>query len=105
MPADRNTKIVSAKFGNENAKSIATYESLGGYASLRKAFAMKPADIVAEVKASNLRGRAAAGIAATGAGLFHGALAGETGFTIFFAGGGMIVLGTRALAGPEAGAP
>ncbi len=63
MPADRNTKLVTARFGNEGAKSIATAESLGGYAALRKALAMRPADIVAEVKASNLRGRGGAGFA------------------------------------------
>src|SRR4029077_21197139 len=34
---------------------------LGGYAQLRKALAMRPDDITAEVKASNLRGRGGAG--------------------------------------------
>ena len=63
MPADRNTKLVSARFGNEGAKTIATYESLGGYQSLRKALAMRPEDVAAEVKASNLRGRGGAGFA------------------------------------------
>ena len=36
--------------------TIARYEATGGYAALRKAFGMKPEEIVAEVKASNLRG-------------------------------------------------
>jgi len=64
MPAaDRNTKLVSARFGNEGAKSLATYESTGGYAQLRKALAMRPEDIAAEVKTSNLRGRGGAGFA------------------------------------------
>ena len=63
MPADRNTKVVSARFGNESAKSLATYEASGGYRALRKALAMKPEDITAEVKASNLRGRGGAGFA------------------------------------------
>lgn len=39
---------------------LEVYEAHGGYAMLRKALAMKPADIIAEVKASNLRGRGGA---------------------------------------------
>ena len=61
MPADRNTRLVTRNFGNERARQIATYEQLGGYKSLRKALGMQPADIVNEVKASNLRGRGGAG--------------------------------------------
>jgi NADH-quinone oxidoreductase subunit F len=61
--ADRNTKLVSAKFGNEDAKTLAGYEKLGGYQMLRKALAMRPEDITNEVKASNLRGRGGAGFA------------------------------------------
>ncbi|MEK6743414.1 MAG: NADH-quinone oxidoreductase subunit NuoF [Nitrospirota bacterium] len=41
--------------------SLAEYEKAGGYRSLRKALAMPPQDIVALVKASNLRGRGGAG--------------------------------------------
>ena len=37
------------------------YEELGGYQSLKKAFAQKPDEIVAAVKASGLRGRGGAG--------------------------------------------
>lgn len=63
-PDFRNpTKLVSAKFGNEAAKRIAGYEQAGGYQVLRKALAMRPEDITAEVKASNLRGRGGAGFA------------------------------------------
>ncbi|MCC7519040.1 MAG: NADH-quinone oxidoreductase subunit NuoF [Verrucomicrobiae bacterium] len=40
---------------------LACYLRHGGYASLRKALAMRPAEIVAEVKASQLRGRGGAG--------------------------------------------
>lgn len=61
MPAAIGTKLVSAKFGNESAKTLAGYERLGGYQTLRKALAMRPEDIVNEVKASNLRGRGGAG--------------------------------------------
>ena len=63
MPADRNTKLVTQRFGNENARTLAGYEATGGYGGLRKALAMRPEDIVAEVKASNLRGRGGAGFA------------------------------------------
>lgn len=41
--------------------SISEYEKAGGYRSLRKALAMPPLDIIALVKASNLRGRGGAG--------------------------------------------
>ena len=61
MPAPIGTKVVYARHGNENAKSLPGYEASGGYASLRKALAMRPEDIIAEVKASNLRGRGGAG--------------------------------------------
>jgi NADH-quinone oxidoreductase subunit F len=40
---------------------IKEYEALEGYAALKKAYAMPPADVQAEVKASNLRGRGGAG--------------------------------------------
>ncbi len=40
---------------------INEYEALEGYAALKKAAAMQPADVQAEVKASNLRGRGGAG--------------------------------------------
>src|SRR5688572_31361598 len=59
--ADRNTKLVTVRFGNESAKSLASYEAMGGYATLKKGLAMRPEDITAEVKASNLRGRGGAG--------------------------------------------
>ncbi|MBI4684572.1 MAG: NADH-quinone oxidoreductase subunit NuoF [Nitrospirae bacterium] len=47
----------------ENPKSadINEYMNAGGYKALRKAFEMKPADIVEEVKRSGLRGRGGAG--------------------------------------------
>jgi NADH-quinone oxidoreductase subunit F len=40
---------------------IAQYEASGGYAALRKALTMAPADVVELVKDSNLRGRGGAG--------------------------------------------
>ena len=63
MTAEIGFKIVSAKFGDESAKTIAGYEKQGGYAALKKALGMKPEDITNEVKASNLRGRGGAGFA------------------------------------------
>jgi NADH-quinone oxidoreductase subunit F len=63
MPAPIGTKIVTAKFGNEDAKTLAGYEKQGGYQILRRALAMRPDDITNEVKASNLRGRGGAGFA------------------------------------------
>ncbi len=41
--------------------SLADYEREGGYTALRKALAMKPDEIVAEVKNSEIRGRGGAG--------------------------------------------
>src|SRR3954463_7079302 len=63
MPAEIGTRVVTARFGNNDARTLAGYEKTGGYATLRKALAMRPDDITAEVKASNLRGRGGAGFA------------------------------------------
>ncbi|MCJ7726219.1 MAG: NADH-quinone oxidoreductase subunit F, partial [Acidimicrobiia bacterium] len=44
-----------------DSQTLRRYEATGGYAVLRKALAeMKPEQITAEVKASNLRGRGGA---------------------------------------------
>jgi len=61
MPAPIGTKIVTNRIGDERAKTVAGYEATGGYKALRKALAMKPADIVEETKKSLLRGRGGAG--------------------------------------------
>jgi len=63
MPAPIGTKLVTKRFGDERARTIAGYEATGGYAMLKKALAMKPDDITNEVKVSNLRGRGGAGFA------------------------------------------
>jgi len=63
MPAEIGTKLVSARFGDDSARTVAGYEKQGGYQALRKALAMRPDDLVNEVKASNLRGRGGAGFA------------------------------------------
>ncbi|MFA5059560.1 MAG: NADH-ubiquinone oxidoreductase-F iron-sulfur binding region domain-containing protein [Candidatus Omnitrophota bacterium] len=44
--------------------SLKEYENLGGLSGLKKARAMKPLDVIAEVKASKLRGRGGAGFPA-----------------------------------------
>ena len=44
-----------------DSHTMSRYEATGGYTALRKALGMKPEEIVAEVKASNLRGRGGAG--------------------------------------------
>src|SRR3954463_8714851 len=63
MPAEIGTRVVTARFGNNDARTLAGYEKTGGYATLRKALAMTPDSITNEVKASNLRGRGGAGFA------------------------------------------
>jgi NADH-quinone oxidoreductase subunit F len=52
--------IISSRFG-KGATSIDKYIELGGYESTRKAIEMGPEAIIAEMKASNLRGRGGAG--------------------------------------------
>ncbi|HEX4422929.1 MAG TPA: NADH-quinone oxidoreductase subunit NuoF [Kofleriaceae bacterium] len=63
MPTEVGTHLVTTRFGNNDARTLAGYEKTGGYTQLRKALAMRPDDITAEVKASNLRGRGGAGFA------------------------------------------
>jgi NADH-quinone oxidoreductase subunit F len=59
-----DVKVTTQNFGNPDAKKISTYESLGGYKSLRKALRMKHDDVIEEVKKANLRGRGGAGFPA-----------------------------------------
>ena len=53
--------VLTKRFGTDQPWKIANYERLDGYAGLRKAIDMAPADLVALVKDSNLRGRGGAG--------------------------------------------
>ncbi len=55
-------RIVTKNFGVKDSHRLGVYESRGGFGALRKALAMKPADVTAEVKKSNLRGRGGAGV-------------------------------------------
>lgn len=57
-------KILSAKFDIKDANKIAVAKNLGAYATLDKLFAMKPEDVIEEVKKSGLRGRGGAGFPA-----------------------------------------
>jgi len=55
-------RIVLRNCGLIDPESLDEYESRGGYAGLRKAlFALTPAQVIEEVKASGLRGRGGAG--------------------------------------------
>ncbi|MFM8316597.1 MAG: NADH-quinone oxidoreductase subunit F, partial [Deltaproteobacteria bacterium] len=54
-------KILFKYISKDNLHSISVYESTGGYSSLKKAFSMKPDQIIDEVKKSGLRGRGGAG--------------------------------------------
>jgi NADH-quinone oxidoreductase subunit F len=55
------TPVLTKRFSTDQPWKIDNYERLDGYAALRKALAMQPADLVALVKESNLRGRGGAG--------------------------------------------
>lgn len=54
-------RIVLRNYGRIDPLKIEDYLALGGYKSLEKARGMKPADVITEVKRSNLRGRGGAG--------------------------------------------
>jgi NADH-quinone oxidoreductase E subunit len=54
-------RVLMKNRGVANSTDIATYTKTGGYKALPKALAMQPAEIVAQVKDSQLRGRGGAG--------------------------------------------
>ncbi len=61
-PHSRERRMILKNVGREDYDaSLDCYVRHGGYESLKKALRMKPEEIVAEVKASNLRGRGGAG--------------------------------------------
>ena len=53
--------VLLANVNRPNSEKITTYLDHGGYEALRKALKMSPDQIIAEVKASGLRGRGGAG--------------------------------------------
>ncbi len=60
--ADRMTRPLTWKLGADRAPiDLDAYEKTGGYGALRKALRMAPADVIAAVTESNLRGRGGAG--------------------------------------------
>jgi NADH-quinone oxidoreductase subunit F len=60
-PSPLETRILSRRFGLPNSASIETYLANEGYKAFQKSSGMKPAEIIEEVKISNLRGRGGAG--------------------------------------------
>src|SRR5580704_4407701 len=61
-PHPRETRIIFKNIDRPDwTNDIDCYLKDGGYADMKKAFAMPPQDIVNEVKASGLRGRGGAG--------------------------------------------
>ena len=59
-------KVLSARVGRKDSRSIETYLADGGYASVRKVLggAMTPEQVLEEVKKANVRGRGGAGFSA-----------------------------------------
>jgi NADH-quinone oxidoreductase subunit F len=57
------TLILTGRWGKKDSATLASYRADGGYRALEKALATSPAEIVEEVKRSNLRGRGGAGFA------------------------------------------
>ena len=56
----RQRRVTFARVGVVDPRDAADYEAHGGLAGLRRALALAPADVVAEVTASGLRGRGGA---------------------------------------------
>src|SRR5678810_352472 len=60
-PHERETLVLSKHFGEQEAIGLDGWRKRGGYVALQKALTMTPAEIVAIVKESGLRGRGGAG--------------------------------------------
>ena len=58
---DPLTPVLSDTWDADRSWTLASYVDRGGYEGLRAALAQDPADVVATVKASGLRGRGGAG--------------------------------------------
>jgi NADH-quinone oxidoreductase subunit F len=57
-------KIITGRFQYDDSHTLARYEATGGYAALRKALTLTPADVHEEVKTASLLGRGGAGFPA-----------------------------------------
>jgi len=73
-------KILSAKFDIEDAHRLEIAKQHGAYATIDKLFAMKPGEVIDEVKRSGLRGRGGAGFPA---GVKWGFLPKDTGKPVY----------------------
>ena len=73
-------KILSAKFDIEDAHKLEIAKQHGAYATIDKLFAMKPEEVIDEVKRSGLRGRGGAGFPA---GVKWGFLPKDTGKPVY----------------------
>jgi NADH-quinone oxidoreductase subunit F len=58
---ERETRVMSAHFGDPAARTLDGWRARGGYEALRTALGMAPGDVVNIVKDSGLRGRGGAG--------------------------------------------
>ena len=57
----KELKILTKNLDFDDQVELDAYERRGGYAAIKKALKMQPEDLIAEVKASGLRGRGGAG--------------------------------------------
>ena len=64
MTVTNAPSIITSRFDFDDSHTLARYEATGGYQALRKALAMKPQQIVDEVKTASLLGRGGAGFPA-----------------------------------------
>src|SRR5258708_35743611 len=55
---------ITKRFEPKDSHTLKVFLKTGGYASLKKLFAKKPAEVIEEVKASGLKGRGGAGFPA-----------------------------------------
>ena len=55
--------LLLADIDEPGLRTREVYERRGGYESLRRALTMEPADVLAQIEASGLRGRGGAGFA------------------------------------------
>jgi len=58
---EKQSRVALAHGGNIDPENIDDYLEVGGYEALKKALTMKPAEVIAEVKKSNLRGKGGGG--------------------------------------------